>query len=166
MALLEVKNLGISFGGLRAVDGFHITIEKGQLYGLIGPNGAGKTTLMRIITGSEQPDDGKLTVGSTVELGYVDQSRDSLNDNNTVWQEISDGKDIITLGKREMPSRAYVGAFNFKGADQQKKVGQLSGGERNRVHMAKMLKKGMSVADICELTGLDAEEVIKYRKGK
>jgi energy-dependent translational throttle protein EttA len=107
---------------------------------VIGPNGAGKTTLFRMIIGQEQPDSGALRVGETVKLGYVDQSRDSLNADRTVWQEISGGEEVINIGKRAVPSRAYVAAFNFKGADQQKKVGILSGGERNRVHLAKMLK--------------------------
>ena len=112
---------------------------------MIGPNGAGKTTLFRMITGQEKPDSGTIKIGETVKLGYVDQSRDALDPNKTVWQEISGGIDIIEVGKREINSRAYVGAFNFKGGDQQKKVGQLSGGERNRVHLAKMLKR----APIC-----------------
>ena len=150
--VLKAEGLKKAFGDKVLFDDLNFNLPAGGIVGVIGPNGAGKTTLMRIITGSEQPDGGVLTTGSTVELGYVDQSRDSLNDNNTVWQEISDGKDIITLGKREMPSRAYVAAFNFKGADQQKKVGQLSGGERNRVHMAKMLKKGANVILLDEPT--------------
>ena len=107
---------------------------------MIGPNGAGKTTLFRMLTGNEAPDSGSLTVGDTVKLGYVDQSRDALDDDKTVWEVISDGLDELELGKRTVPSRAYVSNFNFKGADQQKKVGQLSGGERNRVHLARMLK--------------------------
>ena len=150
--VLKAEGLKKAFGDKVLFDDLNFNLPAGGIVGVIGPNGAGKTTLMRIITGSEQPDGGVLTTGSTVELGYVDQSRDSLNDNNTVWQEISDGKDIIILGKREMPSRAYVAAFNFKGADQQKKVGQLSGGERNRVHMAKMLKKGANVILLDEPT--------------
>jgi len=150
--VLKAEGLKKAFGDKVLFDDLNFNLPAGGIVGVIGPNGAGKTTLMRIITGSEKPDGGTLTTGSTVELGYVDQSRDSLNDNNTVWQEISDGKDIITLGKREMPSRAYVAAFNFKGGDQQKKVGQLSGGERNRVHMAKMLKKGANVILLDEPT--------------
>ena len=150
--VLKAEGLKKAFGEKVLFDDLNFNLPAGGIVGVIVPNGAGKTTLMRIITGSEQPDGGTLTTGSTVELGYVDQSRDSLNDNNTVWQEISDGKDIITLGKREMPSRAYVAAFNFKGGDQQKKVGQLSGGERNRVHMAKMLKKGANVILLDEPT--------------
>ena len=119
---------------------------------MIGPNGAGKTTLFRMITGQEKPDGGALRVGETVKLGYVDQSRDALDAKKTVWQEISGGLDELELGKRKMQSRAYVGQFNFKGADQQKKVGELSGGERNRVHLAKMLKSGANVLLLDEPT--------------
>ncbi len=125
---------------------------------MIGPNGAGKTTLFRMITGQEKPDGGVFKVGETVKMGYVDQSRDSLDGRHTVWEEISDGKDMIELGKRTMPSRAYVSAFNFKGPDQQKKVGALSGGERNRVHLAKMLKSGANLLLLDEPTNdLDLE---------
>ena len=120
--------------------------------GVIGPNGAGKTTLFRMITGQDSPDAGCINVGETVKLGYVDQSRDDLNPNSTVWEEISDGLDEIELGKRKMQSRAYCGMFNFRGADQQKKVGQLSGGERNRVHLAKMLKSGANLILLDEPT--------------
>ena len=120
--------------------------------GVIGPNGAGKTTLFRMITGQDSPDSGSINVGDTVKLGYVDQSRDNLNPNSTVWEEISDGLDEIELGKRKMQSRAYCGMFNFRGADQQKKVGQLSGGERNRVHLAKMLKSGANLILLDEPT--------------
>ncbi len=133
-------------------DNLNFNLPAGGIVGVIGPNGAGKTTLMRIITGQETPDAGTFKIGETVKLGYVDQSRDSLNDNNTVWQEISGGNDMLTLGKREVPSRAYVAQFNFKGADQQKKIGMLSGGERNRVHMAKMLKSGANVLLLDEPT--------------
>ncbi len=120
--------------------------------GVIGPNGAGKTTLFRMITGAEKPDKGDIRIGESVSLGYVDQSRDSLNDKATVWDEISGGNDVIYLGKKEINSRAYTSAFNFKGGDQQKKVGMLSGGERNRVHMAKMLQKGANVLLLDEPT--------------
>ena len=120
--------------------------------GIIGPNGAGKTTLFRMITGQDSPDSGSINIGETVKLGYVDQSRDDLNPNSTVWEEISDGLDEIELGKRKMQSRAYCGMFNFRGADQQKKVGQLSGGERNRVHLAKMLKSGANLILLDEPT--------------
>jgi ATPase subunit of ABC transporter with duplicated ATPase domains len=125
---------------------------------VIGPNGAGKTTLFRMITGQETPNEGTFKVGETVMLGYVDQSRDALGADKTVWEEISDGRDEIDLGSRTMASRAYVGMFNFKGGDQQKKVGQLSGGERNRVHLAKMLKSGANVLLLDEPTNdLDVE---------
>ena len=117
-----------------------VALHRGEKVGLVGPNGAGKTTLFRMITGQEHPDAGSLRIGDTVKLGYVDQSRDSLDPDKSVWQEISGGEEVIYLGKRAVPSRAYVAAFNFKGSDQQKKVGILSGGERNRVHLAKMLK--------------------------
>ena len=156
--VLKAEHIKKAFGDKVLFEDLNFNLPAGGIVGVIGPNGAGKTTLMRIITGSEKPDSGTLTIGQTVQLGYVDQSRDSLNDNNTVWQEISDGKDVITLCKREMPSRAYVAAFNFKGSDQQKKVGQLSGGERNRVHMAKMLKKGANVILLDEpTTDLDVD---------
>ena len=150
--VLKAEHIKKAFGDKVLFEDLNFNLPAGGIVGVIGPNGAGKTTLMRIITGDEKPDSGTLTIGQTVQLGYVNQSRDSLNDNNTVWQEISDGKDVITLCKREMPSRAYVAAFNFKGSDQQKKVGQLSGGERNRVHMAKMLKKGANVILLDEPT--------------
>jgi ATP-binding cassette ChvD family protein len=127
------------------LDDFSFRLPPGGIVGVIGPNGAGKTTLFRMITGQEKPDGGSFKVGETVKLGYVDQSRDTLKGEKTVWEEISDGLDIIELGKKSMPSRAYVSAFGFKGPDQQKKVGILSGGERNRVHMAKMLKSGANV---------------------
>ena len=130
----------------------------GGIVGIIGPNGAGKTTLFRMLTGQEKPDAGAITVAESVHLGYVDQSRDSLNPNKTVWEEISDGDEILMLGKREMNSRAYTSAFNFKGGDQQQKVGNLSGGQRNRVHLAKMLKIGANVLLLDEPTNdLDTE---------
>ncbi len=119
---------------------------------MIGPNGAGKSTLFKMITGVEHPDSGKLTVGETVKLGYVDQSRETLDGTKSVWEEISGGTDVLYIGKRAVPSRAYVGAFNFKGSDQQKKVGILSGGERNRVHLAKMLKSESNVILLDEPT--------------
>lgn len=146
------EHLKKAFGDKLLFDDLTFNLPPGGIVGVIGPNGAGKTTLMRIITGQEQADAGSFRLGETVELGYVDQSRDALNPNNTVWQEISDGKDILQLGKREVQSRSYVAQFNFKGADQQKKVGQLSGGERNRVHLAKMLKKGANVILLDEPT--------------
>jgi ATPase subunit of ABC transporter with duplicated ATPase domains len=133
-------------------------LPPGGIVGVIGPNGAGKTTMFRILTGQEKPDSGTLRVGESVVMGYVDQSRDSLRSNATVWEEISGGLDMLELGKRTLPSRAYVSAFNFKGGDQQKKVGMLSGGERNRVHLAKMLKSGANLLLLDEPTNdLDVE---------
>jgi ATPase subunit of ABC transporter with duplicated ATPase domains len=134
--------------------------------GVIGPNGAGKTTLFRMITGEEKPDRGTLRVGDTVKLAYVDQSRDSLNPGRTVWEEISDGQDTITLGGRTLQSRAYVAAFNFKGSDQQKKVGTLSGGERNRLHLAKILKSGGNLLLLDEPTNdLDVDTLRALEDG-
>lgn len=150
--VLKAEGLSKAFGDKLLFEDLSFNLPAGGIVGVIGPNGAGKTTLMRIITGQETPDSGTFRVGETVKLGYVDQSRDSLNDNNTVWQEISDGNDMLTLGKREVSSRAYVAQFNFKGGDQQKKIGMLSGGERNRVHMAKMLKSGANVLLLDEPT--------------
>ncbi len=150
--VLEAQNLSKAFGDKLLFDNLSFNLPAGGIVGIIGPNGAGKTTLMKIITGQEQPDSGSFRLGETVKLGYVDQSRDALDDTKTVWQEISEGKDILTLGKREINSRAYVSQFNFKGGDQQKKVGMLSGGERNRVHMAKMLKSGANVLLLDEPT--------------
>jgi ATP-binding cassette ChvD family protein len=138
--VIEAAGLRKSYGNNLLIDDLSFRLPPGGIVGVIGPNGAGKTTLFRMLIGQEQPDGGSLHLGETVKLGYVDQSRDSLNANNNVWQEISGGEDVIYLGKRGVPSRAYVSAFNFKGPDQQKKVGILSGGERNRVHLAKMLK--------------------------
>ncbi|MGM0561253.1 MAG: energy-dependent translational throttle protein EttA [Pseudomonadota bacterium] len=140
--VVEANDLRKGFGNHLLIEDLSFKVPPGALVGIIGPNGAGKTTLFRMITGQETPDGGELRVGETVKLGYVDQSRDSLNPDKTVWEEVSDGLDMIQIGKRQTPSRAYVGAFNFKGPDQQKRVGQLSGGERNRVHLAKMLKSG------------------------
>ncbi|MCU4160596.1 energy-dependent translational throttle protein EttA [Acidiphilium sp. AL] len=138
--VIEAEALRKGFGNNLLIDGVSFKLPPGGIVGVIGPNGAGKTTLFKMITGADHPDSGTFKVGDTVRLGYVDQSRDSLNADKSVWEEISGGTDVIHLGKRAVPSRAYVGAFNFKGADQQKKVGILSGGERNRVHLAKMLK--------------------------
>ena len=137
--VIEANGLSKGFGDKLLIDGLEFKLPPGGIVGVVGPNGAGKTTLFRMITGQEQPDGGTLKIGDTVKLGYVDQSRDSLADDKTVFEEISGGLDILQLGKREIQSRAYVSWFNFKGGDQQKKVGQLSGGERNRVHLAKML---------------------------
>ncbi len=150
--VIKADAVAKSFGDKLLYDNMAFNLPRGGIIGVIGANGAGKTTLFKMITGIETPDSGHFTVGETVHLGYVDQSRDSLSDTNTVWQEISDGLDTVALGKRTLSSRAYVGSFNFKGADQQKKVGQLSGGERNRVHLAKMLKQGANVLLLDEPT--------------
>ncbi|MBR4932738.1 MAG: energy-dependent translational throttle protein EttA [Alphaproteobacteria bacterium] len=150
--VLEATDLTKAFGDKLLFENLSFNLPAGGIVGIIGPNGAGKTTLMKIITGQEQPDTGTFRIGETVKLGYVDQSRDALDDTKTVWQEISEGKDILTLGKRDVNSRAYVAQFNFKGGDQQKKVGMLSGGERNRVHLAKMLKSGANVLLLDEPT--------------
>lgn len=150
--VIKAEHLKKAYGNRLLFDDLSFNLPAGGIVGVIGANGAGKTTLMRLITGQETPDSGLLQKGETVHLGYVDQSRDALDNNNTVWQEISNGADILTLGKREVPSRAYVAAFNFKGSDQQKRVGQLSGGERNRVHLAKMLKSGANVLLLDEPT--------------
>jgi ATP-binding cassette ChvD family protein len=150
--VIEAQGLAKGYGDRLLYEGVNFTLPPGGIVGVIGPNGAGKTTLFRMLTGQETPDAGTLRVGETVQLGYVDQSRDALDPNKTVWQEISDGLDVLELGKRTMNSRAYVGAFNFKGGDQQKKVGQLSGGERNRVHLAKMLKSGANLLLLDEPT--------------
>jgi energy-dependent translational throttle protein EttA len=140
--VLEANNVTKSFGDRLLIDDLSFTLPPGGIVGVIGPNGAGKTTLMRMITGQEQPDSGTLRLGETVELAYVDQSRDALDPDKTVWEEISDKQDQIALGDRTVNSRAYVSGFNFKGSDQQQKVGKLSGGERNRLHLAKLLKAG------------------------
>ncbi len=150
--VIEAENLRKGYGNLLLIDELDFKLPPGGIVGVIGPNGAGKTTLFRMIIGQDQPDAGTLRIGETVRLGYVDQSRDSLDNDNTVWEEISGGEDVIYLGKRAAPSRAYVGAFNFKGPDQQKKVGILSGGERNRVHLAKMLKTEHNVILLDEPT--------------
>jgi sulfate-transporting ATPase len=150
--VIEAEGLRKGYGNNLLIDDLNFRLPPGGIVGVIGPNGAGKTTLFRMIIGQEEPDAGALRVGETVKLGYVDQSRDSLNADKTVWQEISGGEDTIYLGKRSVPSRAYVSAFNFKGADQQKKVGILSGGERNRVHLAKMLKTEHNVILLDEPT--------------
>jgi ATP-binding cassette ChvD family protein len=150
--VIEFEGIEKAFGDRLLIDGLTFKLPPGGIVGVIGPNGAGKTTLFRMITGQEQPDKGKVTVADSVQLGYVDQSRDTLNPNKNVWEEISEGAEVIYLGKKEINSRAYCGAFNFKGADQQKKVGMLSGGERNRVHLAKMLKRGANVLLLDEPT--------------
>ncbi len=156
--VIEAEGIAKGFGDRLLIDGLSFKLPPGGIVGVIGPNGAGKTTLFRMITGQDKPDQGVIRVGDTVKLGYVDQSRDDLDGKKNVWEEISDGNDMIMLGKKEVPSRAYVGWFNFKGSDQQKKVGQLSGGERNRVHLAKMLKQGANLLLLDEPTNdLDTE---------
>lgn len=150
--VIQAEHLSKGFGDRLLIEDLSFRLPPGGIVGVIGPNGAGKTTLFRMITGLEKPDSGTFKVGDSVKLGYIDQSRDSLDGNKTVWQEISNGHDEIELGKRKMPSRTYVAGFNFKGTDQQKKVGQLSGGERNRVHLAKMLKGGANVLLLDEPT--------------
>ncbi len=156
--VVEAKGLSKQYGDKLLYSDMSFNLPKGGMVGIIGPNGAGKTTLFRMLTGQEQPDAGELRIGPTVKLAYVDQSRDALNDDKTVWEELSDGQDIITVGGFQMPSRAYVSRFNFRGADQQKRVGDLSGGERNRVHLANMLKSGGNVLLLDEPTNdLDVE---------
>jgi len=156
--VIEAKNLSKAYGDKLLFEDLSFSLPPGGIVGVIGPNGAGKTTLFKLITGVEQPDEGSIRIGDTVHLGYVDQSRDALDPNKNVWEEISGGSDVFRFGKHEVGTRAYVGAFNFKGQDQQKKVGQLSGGERNRVHMAKMLKEGGNVLLLDEPTNdLDVE---------
>jgi ATP-binding cassette ChvD family protein len=150
--VVDFSELSKGFGDHLLIDGLTFKLPPGGIVGVIGPNGAGKTTLFRMITGQETPDKGTIKVGESVHLGYVDQSRDTLNAKKNVWEEISDGLDMLQLGKREVNSRAYTSAFNFKGADQQKKVGSLSGGERNRVHLAKMLKSGANLLLLDEPT--------------
>lgn len=156
--VIEVKNVAKAYGDKLLFENLSFSVPPGGIVGVIGPNGAGKSTLFKLITGQETADSGEVELGETVKLGFVDQSRDDLDANKNVWEEISDGADFMKVGKHEMPTRAYVGAFNFKGTDQQKKVGQLSGGERNRVHMAKMLKQGGNVLLLDEPTNdLDVE---------
>ncbi|WP_017445181.1 energy-dependent translational throttle protein EttA [Gayadomonas joobiniege] len=156
--VIEVENLTKSYDGRVLIDNLSFSMPKGAIVGIIGPNGAGKSTLFRMLSGQEQPDAGQIVLGETVKLSSVDQFRDDMNDNNTVWQEISDDQDIISIGSFEINSRAYVSRFNFKGSDQQKRIGELSGGERNRVHLAKLLKAGGNVLLLDEPTNdLDVE---------
>ena len=156
--VIEAKGLRKAFGDKLLYENLSFSLPKGGIVGVIGPNGAGKTTLFRLLTGQERPDGGELRLGPTVQLAYVDQSRDALAPDKTVWEEISDSQDILTVGKFQMPSRAYVSRFNFRGPDQQKRVGDLSGGERNRVHLAKLLKSGGNVLLLDEPTNdLDVE---------
>lgn len=156
--VIEAKALRKGYGDRLLIDDLDFNLPRGGIVGVIGPNGAGKSTLFRLITGQEKPDDGELRIGETVQLAYVDQSRDSLSNDKTAWQEVSDGEDIITVGKFQMPSRAYLSRFNFKGTDQQKLVKELSGGERNRLHLAKLIKSGGNVLLLDEPTNdLDVE---------
>ena len=150
--VIEAENLSKGYGDRLLYENVNFKLPPGGIVGVIGPNGAGKTTLFRMLTGQEKPDAGTLKIGPTVQIGYVDQSRDTLDPKKNVWEEISGGTDILEFGKTKMNSRAYVGAFAFKGSDQQKKVGQLSGGERNRVHLAKMLKSGANLLLLDEPT--------------
>ncbi len=164
--VITAEGLTKAYGDKLLFENLDFRLPPGGIVGVIGPNGAGKTTLFKMLTGSESPDSGELKIGETVKMGYVDQSRDSLDPNKTVWQEVSDGLDEILLGKRPMSSRAYVSQFAFKGADQQKKVGQLSGGERNRVHLAKMLKSGSNVLLLDEPTNdLDVDTLRALEEG-
>ncbi|MBU1190258.1 MAG: energy-dependent translational throttle protein EttA [Gammaproteobacteria bacterium] len=156
--VIEAKNLSKGFGDRMLIENLSFNIPRGAIVGIIGPNGAGKTTLFRMLNGQDKPDSGELRIGETVQIAYVDQSRDALDDNKTVWQEVSDGLDVITVGRYETPSRGYVSRFNFSGSDQQKRVGDLSGGERNRLHLAKLLKSGGNVLMLDEPTNdLDVE---------
>lgn len=156
--VIEAKGIAKAYGDKLLFEDLSFILPPGGIVGIIGPNGAGKSTLFKILTGKEHPDSGTVEIGSTVHLGFVDQSRDDLNPKHNVWEEVSGGHDYMTVNKQEMSTRAYVGAFNFKGADQQKNVGKLSGGERNRVHMAKMLKQGGNVLLLDEPTNdLDVE---------
>jgi len=156
--VIEVEGLTKAYGERLLIDDLSFKLPPGGIVGVIGPNGAGKTTLFRMLTGQETPDKGEIQIAESVHLGYVDQSRDTLDANKTVWEEISGGNDVLYLGKREMNSRAYTGAFNFRGGDQQQKVGTLSGGQRNRVHLAKILKSGANVLLLDEPTNdLDTE---------
>ncbi|MCA9930972.1 MAG: energy-dependent translational throttle protein EttA, partial [Anaerolineales bacterium] len=164
--VIRANEVGKGFGDNLLYEDLTFDLPAGAILGIVGPNGAGKTTLFRMIVGQEQPDSGTFQVGETVELAYVDQSRDTLNADNTVWQEISDGEDNLQLGDRRVNSRAYVGRFNFAGSDQQKKVGTLSGGERNRVHLAKMLKSGANLLLLDEPTNdLDVNTLRALEEG-
>lgn len=156
--VVEVANLCKSYGDRQLIDDLSFSIPKGAIVGIIGPNGAGKSTLFRMMSGQEQPDSGSITLGDTVVLASVDQFRDQMNDKKTVFEEVADGQDILRIGNYEFPSRAYIGRFNFKGSDQQKRVGELSGGERGRLHLAKLLQTGGNVLLLDEPTNdLDIE---------
>jgi ATPase subunit of ABC transporter with duplicated ATPase domains len=156
--VIDAIGINKGFGDRLLINNLSFKLPPGGIVGIIGPNGAGKTTLFRMMAGFEQPDSGEITMGQTVQMSYVDQLRDDMDNNKTVWEEVSDGLDVITVGKYETPSRAYLGRFNFKGGDQQKRIGELSGGERNRVHLAKLLKSGGNVLLLDEPTNdLDVE---------
>ena len=164
--VIEVKHLCKGFGDVSLIEDLSFSIPKGSIVGIIGGNGAGKTTFLRMLTGREQADSGSIDIGDTVDLAYVDQSRDELNGDNTVWEELSDGQDMLTIGKYEISSRAYASRFNFRGSDQQKLVKDLSGGERNRLHMAKLLKRGANVLLLDEPTNdLDVETLRALEEG-
>ena len=164
--VIEVKNLSKGFGDVSLIDGLSFSIPKGSIVGIIGGNGAGKTTFLRMLVGQEQADSGSIEIGDTVDLAYVDQSRDTLKGDNTVWEELSDGQEILKIGKFEISSRAYASRFNFRGGDQQKFVKDLSGGERNRLHMAKLLKRGANVLLLDEPTNdLDVETLRALEEG-
>jgi energy-dependent translational throttle protein EttA len=164
--VIEVQNLTKGFGDRLLINDLSFSVPKGAIVGIIGGNGAGKTTFLRMLTGVEQPDSGSIELGETVDLAYVDQSRDSLNDGKTVWEELSDGQDILQIGRYEIPSRAYAGRFNFRGGDQQKFIRDLSGGERNRLHLAKLLKRGANVLLLDEPTNdLDVETLRALEEG-
>src|SRR5262249_34023674 len=164
--VIEAEHLGKAFGDRLLIDDLTFRLPPGGIVGIIGPNGAGKTTLFRMITGQEKPDRGTFRIGETVKLGYVDQSRDTLSANKTVWEEVSGGQDGIDLRRRKKANRAYCGLFNFSGSDQPEKVGQLSGGERNRVHIAKMLKQGANVLLLDEPTNdLDVDTLRALEDG-
>jgi ATP-binding cassette ChvD family protein len=164
--VIEAKGLRKSFGDRLLIDNLNFNLPPGGIVGIIGPNGAGKTTLFRMLTGVEKPDAGEIRIGSTVKLAYVDQSRQALNDKNSVWQEISNGLELIKVGNYETSSRGYVGRFNFKGTQQQQSIGELSGGERNRVHLAKVLKSGGNVLLLDEPTNdLDVETLRALEEG-
>ena len=156
--VLQIRDLSRRFGGVAAVSGIDLDVAPRETVAIIGPNGAGKTTLFRMLNGEEEPDSGEIRVGDTVDLAYVTQSRDELNSDKTVWEEVSNGQDILQIGNYEVPSRAYLGRFNFKGSDQQKRVSELSGGERNRLQLAKLLQKGGNTLLLDEPTNdLDVE---------
>jgi ATPase subunit of ABC transporter with duplicated ATPase domains len=156
--VIEFENVSKGFGDRLLIEDLSFRLPQGGIVGVIGPNGAGKTTLFRMMAGIEAPDSGSIRIGPTVQLAYVEQFRDAMDDKKTVWEEISDGLDMVTVGRYQTPSRAYVGRFNFKGSDQQKRIGELSGGERNRVHLAKLLKAGGNVLLLDEPTNdLDVE---------